>query len=98
MRTTTYWYDPGNGVWTSAVWTASVTAAPQDVTAIVPEGTIADYQTYQSAINSKVFASAEAAAASGASSAAGRNTGGSAVWAWAGVVGAVGAGALVVAL
>lgn len=61
MQTTTYWYDPGNGVWTSAVWTASVTAAPTVVTANVPEGTIAAYETYQQAVNSKVLASAEAA-------------------------------------
>lgn len=97
MRTTTYWYDPGSGVWTSAVWTASVTAEPTAVTAIVPAGTIADYESYQSSINANIFASAEAANKSSAATAAGRGIGLRA-WAWAGVVGAVGAGVLAVAL
>jgi hypothetical protein len=96
MKTTTYWYDPGNGVWTSAVWTASVTAEPTVATAIVPEGTIAQYNTYQSAVNSKVLASAEAAV-SNSTGAADRMAG----WSMTMVglaAGAAGVGALAVGL
>ncbi|RXK42608.1 hypothetical protein M231_00162 [Tremella mesenterica] len=61
MQTTTYWYDPGDGVWTVGTWTATVTAAPAVPTAIVPEGTIQDYNTYQNGVNSAVLSSAAAA-------------------------------------
>jgi len=94
MRTTTYWYDPGDGVWTVATWTASITAAPTVATAIVPEGTIIDYNSYQTVVNSVVLASAEAAAAtngsSGAASRMNERTAG-----WAAVVVGAGLGALV---
>ncbi|ORX35439.1 hypothetical protein BD324DRAFT_652567 [Kockovaella imperatae] len=63
MRTTTYWYDPGDGVWISQIWTASITAAPTVATAIVPAGTIQNYNSYQTQINSVVLKSAEAAEA-----------------------------------
>ena len=96
MKTTTYWYDPGSGVWTSAVWTASVTAAPSVATAIVPQGSIADYEQYQSTINQNVFASAEAAQGSSVGGAA-RSIGQGAI-AWTGALGAIGAGVLAVAL
>ena len=69
------WYDPGDGVWTVGTWTASVTADPTVATAVVPEGTIASYATYQSAVNSVVAASAEAAAANGTISGAERTYG-----------------------
>lgn len=61
MRTTTYWYDPGNGVWTVATWTASVTAAPQVATVNVPSGTIQDYNSYQTVVNSAVLSAAQSA-------------------------------------
>ncbi|WWC60518.1 uncharacterized protein I303_103092 [Kwoniella dejecticola CBS 10117] len=63
MRTTTYWLDPGDGVWTVFTWTAPTTALPTVATANVPAGTIQDYQEYQSAINSVVLESAQAAVA-----------------------------------
>lgn len=97
MQTTTYFYDPGNGVWTSAVWTASVTAAPTVATANVPAGTIAAYDTYQAAVNSKVLASAEAAVAN-TTGGADKMMGG---WSktWVGIAaGAAGVGALAVGL
>jgi len=96
MRTTTYWYDPGNGVWTVATWTATVTAEPTVATYIPPAGTVADYDSYQSEVNGNLFASAKgsqaANLASGSTGAAGkRAAAGLAV-----IVGAVGIGAAVV--
>lgn len=76
MRTTTYGYDPGNGVWVTDTWTASVTAAPSAATAVVPEGTIQNYQSYQAVINSAVLQSAQNALASASvSGAAARSIG-----------------------
>jgi len=91
MRTTTYYYDPGNGVWTVATWTASVTGPPAVATAIVPEGTIQDYQSYQTVVNSAVLASAEAAAVTGSTGGASRIQEKTAGWA-AVAVGVIGAG------
>ncbi|KAK6907558.1 hypothetical protein L486_05477 [Kwoniella mangroviensis CBS 10435] len=68
MRTTTYWLDPGDGVYTAFTWTAPTTALPTVATANVPAGTIQEYNEYQSAVNSVVLQSAEAAVANGSSS------------------------------
>ncbi|WWC68432.1 uncharacterized protein I206_102359 [Kwoniella pini CBS 10737] len=68
MHTTTYWLDPGDGVWTVFTWTAPTTALPTVATANVPAGTIQDYQAYQSAINSVVLESAQAAVANASKS------------------------------
>ncbi|WVW80360.1 hypothetical protein I302_102340 [Kwoniella bestiolae CBS 10118] len=70
MRTTTYWLDPGDGVYTAYTWTAPTTALPTVATANVPAGTIQDYQEYQSAANSAVLESAQAAIANGTKSGA----------------------------
>ncbi|RSH92663.1 hypothetical protein EHS25_008108 [Saitozyma podzolica] len=98
MRTTTYWYDPGDGVWVEATWTASVTDNPTVATANVPAGTVQDYNNYQTSVNSVVYASATAANALVSSGAGPRND----VWGGAGlgavVVGAVGGIAGVVLL
>ncbi|WRT65892.1 uncharacterized protein IL334_002843 [Kwoniella shivajii] len=72
MRTTTYWLDPGDGVYTDYTWTAPTTALPTVATANVAEGTIQDYQAYQSAINSVVLQSAEAAVANASTGGASR--------------------------
>ena len=105
MKTTTYGYDPGNGVWVTATWTASITGDPAEPTVIVPEGTIQDYNQYQSKINGGILASAKAqeASISGSIGAAPRrldggwNLGGVAGWVGL-VVGGIGAGVGLVAM
>ena len=100
MKTTTYWYNNGQ-TWTDATWTASVTGAPTVATYIPPEGTIADYDSYQSQVNKQVFASAQAANdnATGSTGAAGRRAvapaGGFTALTGA-VIGALGVGAAIV--
>ena len=100
MKTTTYWYNNGQ-TWTDATWTASVTGAPTVATYIPPEGTIADYDSYQSQVNKQVFASAQAAndnaVASTGAAARRANTPMGGISAVAGaVMGAIGVGAAVV--
>jgi len=99
MRTTTYWYDPGNGVWTVATWTASVTAEPTVATFIPSAGTVLDYEAYQSEVNGNLFASAKSATAAGANASGGSNDAAKrAGLGWTAVaVGAVGAAMAVVA-
>ncbi|WVQ85475.1 hypothetical protein IAT38_007640 [Cryptococcus sp. DSM 104549] len=102
MRTTTYWVDTGNGYWTDYTWTAPTTTAPTVATANVPEGTVQDYAAYQSAVNSVVFASAEAAAVNATSGSMRRTQlvgSDNAVYGWMTMfLGAVGAGLGVLAL
>jgi len=97
MKTTTYGYDPGNGQWTSAIWTASVTADRQVATANVPEGSIVEYSQYQSVVDSVVLASAIATGGSqgtGVTSGAERAVMGCSIM----VAGVVGAGAMMLRL
>lgn len=61
MRTTTYWYDPGDGEWVQATWTASNTVPPAEPTVTVPAGTIQDYNQYQTSVNRAVISAAVAA-------------------------------------
>ncbi|WVR05658.1 hypothetical protein IAU60_002680 [Kwoniella sp. DSM 27419] len=102
MRTTTYWLDPGDGVWVPFTWTAPTTALPTVPTANVPAGTVADYNSYQSNVNSVVLESAENAVASqsrAANSAGTLIASGGAMGGWTAlVVGAVGAGVGLLAL
>lgn len=102
MRTTTYWYDPGNGVWTVATWTASVTAEPTVATYIPSAGTVMDYDAYQSEVNGNLFESAKGANAAVAANAGSQNGAEgkrAGMKGWAAIVaGAVGVGAVVVGL
>ncbi|OCF33228.1 hypothetical protein I317_03709 [Kwoniella heveanensis CBS 569] len=93
MRTTTYWLDPGDGVYQAYTWTAPTTTLPQEPTALVPAGTIQDYQEYQSNVNSVVLQSAEAAVASSSNSGSGPSINRAMVGGWSAIaLGAVGAG------
>ena len=95
MKTTTYWYNPGNDVWVAATWTASFTAEPTVATYIPPEGTMVEYSEYLSAINNIVVSSADAAG----SSATALTVPWRGLAAWGAMfAGAIGAGALVVGM
>lgn len=95
----TDYYPDADGNYVAATWTASVTAVPTVATVIVPAGTIADYNTYQSSANSVVLASALATQSGsgstgvGITSDASRKSGFTAVHGWIGIaVGIVGGG------
>ncbi|KAI9634554.1 uncharacterized protein MKK02DRAFT_38083 [Dioszegia hungarica] len=96
MRTTTYDYDTGNGYWTKATWTASVTKAPDVATVIVPKGTVQEYPQYQTSVNSNVLASAQASVSRAAAEprAASQMTGSAGLLGWGimGVGAVLGAG------
>ncbi|WVF70850.1 hypothetical protein IAT40_005644 [Kwoniella sp. CBS 6097] len=93
MRTTTYWLDPGDGVYAPFTWTAPTTALPSEPTALVSAGTIQDYQEYQSNINSVVLQSAEAAVASASKVGNGASSNRAMIGGWSAIaIGAVGAG------
>ncbi|KAK4686717.1 hypothetical protein P7C73_g3406, partial [Tremellales sp. Uapishka_1] len=57
MQTTTYWYEGTDGVWVQGTWSASV-VIPTVATAVVPAGSIVEYNSYQASANSVVLASA----------------------------------------
>ncbi|ODO07514.1 hypothetical protein L198_01093 [Cryptococcus wingfieldii CBS 7118] len=60
MKTTTYWVDTGNGYWTYYTWTAPTTTIPTVGTANVAQGSVADFESYQSGVNAAVYSSAAA--------------------------------------
>lgn len=75
MTATTYGYQNTNGDWVTATWHNSF-VSPTVTTVVVPEGTIADYDSYMSSVNSASDASYSAALESSSTSNARRSVSG----------------------